>query len=176
MCGPIWGFTDGTSGKEPTCQCRRCKRYRFSPWVRKIPWRRAGQPIPVFVPRTEEPGGRRSMKELDTAEVTHEDARGPIHTPSSQHRELLYHLFPLNMQPWARERISAGCVSTARMPSWLSLRVSLWTPFLYYYTFVLKWLTTCHVHSEGLWENGADSSHRGVCVCMCVCVCVCRMV
>ena len=25
------------SGKEPTCQCRRC---RFDPWVMKIPWRR----------------------------------------------------------------------------------------------------------------------------------------
>ena len=40
----------GTSGKEPTCQCRRHKRLRFDPWVRKIPWRRAWQPIPVFLP------------------------------------------------------------------------------------------------------------------------------
>ena len=24
------------SGKEPTCRCRRC---RFNPWVKKIPWR-----------------------------------------------------------------------------------------------------------------------------------------
>ena len=35
------------SGKESTCQCRRCK---FNPWVRKIPWRRKWQPTPVFVP------------------------------------------------------------------------------------------------------------------------------
>ena len=35
------------SGKEPTCQCRRC---RSNPWVRKIPWRRKWQPIPVFLP------------------------------------------------------------------------------------------------------------------------------
>jgi len=39
-----------TSGKEPTCQCRRHKRCRFDPWVRKIPWNRAQQPIPVFLP------------------------------------------------------------------------------------------------------------------------------
>ena len=26
-------------GKEPACQCRRLKRHRFDPWVRKIPWR-----------------------------------------------------------------------------------------------------------------------------------------
>ena len=28
------------SGKESTCQCRRCRRRVFNPWVRKIPWRR----------------------------------------------------------------------------------------------------------------------------------------
>ena len=36
------GFSGGASGKEPGCQCRRC---RFNPWVGKIPWRRAQQPI-----------------------------------------------------------------------------------------------------------------------------------
>ena len=45
-----WGFPGGTSGKEPTCQCRRHKRHRFHPWVGKIPWRRAWQPTPVFLP------------------------------------------------------------------------------------------------------------------------------
>ena len=29
------GFQGGTNGKEPDgqCQCRRCKRHRFNPWV-----------------------------------------------------------------------------------------------------------------------------------------------
>ena len=31
----------------PTVQLRR---YRFNPWVRKIPWRRTWQPILVFLP------------------------------------------------------------------------------------------------------------------------------
>ena len=31
-------------------QCRRCRRCGFNPWVRKIPWRRAWQPTPVFLP------------------------------------------------------------------------------------------------------------------------------
>jgi len=47
--------------KEPACQCRRPKRCRFNPWVGKIPWRRAWQPTPVFLPGesswAEEPGG-----------------------------------------------------------------------------------------------------------------------
>ena len=44
------GFPGGANGKEPTCQCRRYKRLRFDPWVGKIPWRRAWQPTPVFLP------------------------------------------------------------------------------------------------------------------------------
>ena len=31
-------------------QCRRHRRCEFDPWVRKIPWRRAWQPTPVFLP------------------------------------------------------------------------------------------------------------------------------
>ena len=37
-------------GKESACQCRRRKRHRFSPWVRKSSWRRTWKPIPVFLP------------------------------------------------------------------------------------------------------------------------------
>ena len=32
-------------GKKSTCQCRRCKRCRFDPWIGKIPWRRNGNPL-----------------------------------------------------------------------------------------------------------------------------------
>ena len=34
------GAPGGASGKEPSCQCRRHKRFEFDPWVGKIPWRR----------------------------------------------------------------------------------------------------------------------------------------
>ena len=37
-------------GKESTCQCRRCKRLGFNPWVRKIPWRKKWLPTLVFLP------------------------------------------------------------------------------------------------------------------------------
>ena len=36
--------------KNTACQCRRCKRRGFNPRVGKIPWRRAWQPTPVFLP------------------------------------------------------------------------------------------------------------------------------
>ena len=58
------------------CQCRRLKRHRFNPWVGKIPWKRAEQSTPVFLPG--ESHGQRSLAgyspwgrtKLDTTEVT----------------------------------------------------------------------------------------------------------
>ena len=50
--GLPWSF----SGKESSCQCRRCG---FDPWVRKIPCRRKWQPTPVFLPG--ESHGQRSL-------------------------------------------------------------------------------------------------------------------
>ena len=70
------GFPGSASGKEPTCQYWRHKRYRFYPWVRKIPWRRKWQPTPVFLPGESHRLRRlvgyspQAHKELDTAEVT----------------------------------------------------------------------------------------------------------
>ena len=56
------GLSRWLSGKESTCQCRRHRKYGFSPWVRKIPWRRKWQPtssigIAWRIPRPEDPGG-----------------------------------------------------------------------------------------------------------------------
>ena len=70
------GLPGGTSGKEPTCQCRRYKRLSFHPWVRKISWRRAWQPTPVFL--LGESYGQRGLvgysplgsKESDTTKAT----------------------------------------------------------------------------------------------------------
>ena len=64
------------SGKEPTCRCQRWKRHGFEPWVKKIPWRRAWQLTPVFLPG--ESLGQRGLvgyspwgcKESDMTEVT----------------------------------------------------------------------------------------------------------
>ena len=57
------GFPGGISGKEPTYQMKETHETLFDPWVGKIPWRRAWQPTPVFLPgeshgqRAWEPGG-----------------------------------------------------------------------------------------------------------------------
>ena len=57
---PRSGFPVSVSGKELTCQCRRRKRYGVSPRVRKLSWRRAGNPPQYSClenPETEEPDG-----------------------------------------------------------------------------------------------------------------------
>ena len=43
------GFPCGASSKDLACQCRRCKRHRFDPWVGKIHWRRDRLPTQVFL-------------------------------------------------------------------------------------------------------------------------------
>ena len=62
--------------QEPACQCRRHERHGFDPWVGKIPWRRAWQPTPVFLPG-ESPGQRNlagcspwGRRESDPTEAT----------------------------------------------------------------------------------------------------------
>ena len=42
---PRWRWWLGTC-----CQRRKQRRHGFHPWVRKIPWRWAQQPAPVFLP------------------------------------------------------------------------------------------------------------------------------
>ena len=45
-----WGFSGCATGKEPPHQCKRHKRLRFYPWIGKIPWKKAWQLTPVFLP------------------------------------------------------------------------------------------------------------------------------
>ena len=54
----IW-FPGWLSGKEPSCQCKRCKGCKSNPWVRKIPWRMKWQPTPLFL--SGEAHGQRSL-------------------------------------------------------------------------------------------------------------------
>ena len=61
VCGLPWWF----SGKESTCQCKRCG---FTPWVWKIPWRRKWQPTPVYLPG--ESHGQRNLAGYSPQGVT----------------------------------------------------------------------------------------------------------
>ena len=62
----------GASGKEPTCQCRRHKRFGLDPWVRKTPWSKKWQLIPVFLPG--ESLGQRSLVGCSPQSLTESEA------------------------------------------------------------------------------------------------------
>ena len=65
-CSSPLGFPGDTNGKEPACQSRRRKRCRINPWVRKIPWRRACNPLQCSCLEKEshgqEPGWLQSLR------------------------------------------------------------------------------------------------------------------
>ena len=65
-------------GQETARQCRRLKRHGFNPWVGKIPWRRAWQPTPVFLPGE-------SHKHSDTTEATWHAHSISYLPPTQQH-------------------------------------------------------------------------------------------
>ena len=46
----LMSFKGGATSKESACQCRRCRRHGFNPWVGKIPWSRKWQLIPGILP------------------------------------------------------------------------------------------------------------------------------
>ena len=84
------GFSGGAGGKEPPCQCRRCKRLRFDPRVGKIPWRRAWQPTSAFLPG--ESHGQRSLEGYSPFSLKELDATERLSThahPSSLRNEIV---------------------------------------------------------------------------------------
>ena len=93
QCGPagyIGGWRPGRlrghcRGKELTCQCRRHKRDRFNPWVKKITWSRKWQPAPVFLPGKFH--GQRSLAGYSPwgCRVGHDYAHMHTHTHTHEH-------------------------------------------------------------------------------------------
>ena len=57
---PTTGDTRCLGGKESACQCRRRRRHRFDPWIRKIFCRRKWQPTLVSLPGKSH--GQRSLE------------------------------------------------------------------------------------------------------------------
>ena len=86
----LLGIPRWLRGKESSCQWRTCRRYGFDPRVGKIPWRKAWQPIPVFLPGespwTEEPGRVESM----VGGVTKSWAQFSRHTHTHTHTHTAY--------------------------------------------------------------------------------------
>ena len=106
------------SGKESPCQCRRCNRHRFDPWVGKIPWSRKWQPTSVFMPGKFH--GQRGAWQATVCWVTESDmtkhtcACAHTHSLSLSEFEKCRHLRP---QP----RILHVCIHAQLLQSCLTL-------------------------------------------------------
>ena len=80
----------GTSGKEPTCQFRRGRRLGFDPCVRKILWRKAWQPTPVFLPGE----SHRSLAGYSLCGHKESDMTEPLSTLQITISSILIYLYP----------------------------------------------------------------------------------
>ena len=88
------GSPGGASGEESTCQCRRCKRCGFDPWVGNITWKRKWHLHPSILAWTCH--GQKNLEsyspwgceESDMSKHTHTDR----HTHTDSHTHLPAHL------------------------------------------------------------------------------------
>ena len=68
----LWGFSDGASGKESACQCRRYRNTGSIPGSGRFPGRGHGNPLQYSawrIPWTEEPG--RTLQSTGSQRVNH---------------------------------------------------------------------------------------------------------
>ena len=137
------------SGKESTCQCRRC---RFDPWVGKIPWRRKWQSTSVFLP--EEPHGQRCLV-----------AYSPW---GHKETDMTKHIWPHSLEPMVRiwrlkSILSLLIVFNSLMwkhrNTWLSLPSTEFWDILLCGTAV-AWLT--NTDDLGFLSNGSPTQHYWV--------------
>ena len=89
------------SGKEFTCQCRK---YVFSPWVGKIPWRREYQPIQVFLPG--ESHEQRSL--ADYSPWGHKRVRHDLASKQKQHQYIIF--ITANLGNWENNGSLSVCI------------------------------------------------------------------
>ena len=74
------------SGKKSSCQCSRCRRHEFDPWVRKSPRGGNGNPTPVFLPTKTH--GQRSLMGYSPGGHRESDATQRLNNKTSVSAEI----------------------------------------------------------------------------------------
>ena len=114
--------------------CLQCGRPEFDPWIAKILWRRAWQPIPVFLPGespwTEESSGLQSM---GLQKVRHNWATKQTH----------YYFLVWSV---------VGCLGSFYMDSQLSQNLLLINPHFAYLSQILTLSHTEHLYMHKSFE------------------------
>ena len=100
---PNLGFSSGSAGKEPSCQSRRCKRHRFSLWVRNIP-PRGGNSNQHQYSCLGNPTDRKGLLSLGLQRIQHNWANLCADAPAAPGRPVLTHAISFNPDLWAAYR------------------------------------------------------------------------
>ena len=91
-------------------QCKSHGGHRFSPWIGKIPWRRVGQPTPVFLPGespwTKRPGG---LQSTGLQRVRHDWTTKHSTAQKRQHMRICSLVFIMLVIKNSKYRISPLC-------------------------------------------------------------------
>ena len=93
------------------CQCRRCKRHEFNPWIRKIPWSRKWLPTPVTECSTLIASSFRTDAEAEAPNTLATWCEEPTHWK----------------RPWFWERLKAGGEGDDRVRDGWMASPSQWT-------------------------------------------------
>ena len=124
------GIPRWLSGKESACHCRR---HRFNPWVGQIPWRRAWQPTPVFLPGEylwmEETGRLQSIGLLrvghNWSDLAHKHATHLL-TGSKVLSTYMHYLTLPHTNRWGTD--SYYLCSTNEERAWITCQRPVWFP------------------------------------------------
>ena len=151
----VYLFDQGLSWWQRICQqCRRHRRYRFNPWVVKIPQRNKCIHSSILawkIPWTEEAGGLQSVhggrKESDTTEHTHTHRKSPC--------LCALHLFTL---------VLLGFLTLYHLFLSLNVKGQLqWsTSKLKFPVNSIFWLLFLYDRYQTALRRGGTSSHRGL--------------
>ena len=76
------------SGKESAYHCRRRRSHKFDPRVRKILWRKAWQPTPVFLPGKSH--GQRSLKGYSSWSSIESHVTEQLNTQATMYENLMF--------------------------------------------------------------------------------------
>ena len=97
----FFSFAGGLAGKESACHVGRPG---FNPWAGKIPWRRAWQLTPVFLPGkspwTEEPSGLHSWAHKESNTTERLNTHTHTHNGLSQLLEFTFPSLPVSIFPF----------------------------------------------------------------------------
>ena len=158
----LLGFPDGASGKEPTCQWRRCQRHGFDPSVVKISWKKAWQSASVLPENShgqEEPGRLQSIGSQSQTRLSDWTEPGKHYLPILERRKLRFWMMQNLVQcPKSLKHRSQGLNPCSR--DWSTSASLILTWFLPFWPISLPLCNCKYLPMESVFEPGREAVGR----------------